>query len=170
MIHVRAGFGRPILLGLALLAASACSTVPPLANVHGSAEGLADSVLDALEARDRASLELFALSEREFRDHVWPELPASRPERNLPFSYVWGDLKQKSDARLGETLERYGGQRLELVQLIFAGPTEYQTFRVMRDATFRVRTPDGETEDVRIAGSFIEQGSAWKVFSYAVDD
>ncbi len=52
-----------------------------------------------------------ALNEIEFREQVWPELPAARPERNLPFSYVWGDLRQKSDANLERTLARHGGRR-----------------------------------------------------------
>ena len=81
---------------VALAAIVACSRAPPLANTHSSASSLASAVLDALARRDRAALKALALNETEFRDHVWPELPAARPERNLPFSYVWGELRQKS--------------------------------------------------------------------------
>ena len=56
--------------------------------------------------RDRARLDALALSEQEFRDHVWPDLPAARPERNLPFSYVWGDLHQKSNISLARDAAR----------------------------------------------------------------
>jgi hypothetical protein len=157
------------LILLALLAGSACTTVSPPANGHATPEDLAESILKALEADDRASLQRFALSEEEFRNHVWPALPAARPERNLPFSYVWGDLAQKSAASLDATMSRHGGQRYELVQLTFASETQYGTYRVMRDATFHVRTSEGATEDLRITGSFITNGGQWKVFSYVVD-
>ena len=78
--------------------------MPPLANTSASPEALAAAVLDALARGDRARLDALALTEQEFRDHVWPDLPAARPERNLPFSYVWGDLHQKSNLSLAQTL------------------------------------------------------------------
>ncbi|MGE0443783.1 MAG: hypothetical protein AB7P99_01040 [Vicinamibacterales bacterium] len=168
--HLRAGVSRPaFFLGLVLLAAAACSTVPPLAHTHATPEALARSVLDAVEAGDRPALLLFALSEQEFRDHIWPELPASRPERNLPFSFVWGDLKGKSDVALDQTLSQYKGRRYELLRVTFAGETPYGSYRVMREATFHVRTLDGEAEELRLAGSFVQQGNVWKVFSYVID-
>jgi hypothetical protein len=157
------------LILLALLAGSACTLVCPLANVHATPEDLADSILKALEADDQVALQRFALSEEEFRDHVWPALPSARPERNLPFSYVWGDLAQKSAASLDATMSRHGGRRYELVQVTFATETQYGTYRVMRDATFHVKTAEGGTEPLRVAGSFVEKGDAWKVFSYVVE-
>ena len=155
---------------LALAALVACSRVPPLANSHPSASSLASAVLDAVARRDRATLEALALSEVEFRDYVWPQLPAARPERNLPFSFVWGDLRQKSNQTLGQILSREGGQGYELVAVRFAGVTDYRTYRVHREATFRVRDSSGAESDLRLCGSMLEQNGAWKVFSYIVGD
>jgi len=146
-----------------------CSRVPALAETYPGAESLAEAVLDALARKNRAALEAMALSEQEFRDHVWPELPAARPERNLPFSYVWGDLRQKSAGALSETLARHGGRRYELVRVEFNGQTDYQSYRVHREATFRVRDA-GQEQTLRVCGSFIEKDGAWKVFSFVVDD
>ena len=153
-----------------VIALSGCGGVPPLTDTYPGVESLAEAVLDALARKDRAALEGMALSEREFRDHVWPELPASRPERNLPFSYVWGDLRQKSLGALSETLARHGGRRYELVRVTFNGQTDYQGFRVYREATFRVRDAEGQEQPIRVCGSFIEKDGAWKVFSFVVDD
>ena len=44
----------------------------------------------AREASDRRRAQALALTEEEFRDHVWPELPTSRPERNVPFELRLG--------------------------------------------------------------------------------
>jgi hypothetical protein len=126
--------------------------------------------LDALARRDRPGLEALALNETEFRDHVWPQLPAARPERNLPFSYVWGDLHQKSDQSLSAVMSREGGRRYELIGVRFAANSDYQTYRVHREATLRVRDSNGSEVDLQVCGSFIEQSGAWKVFSYVVGD
>jgi hypothetical protein len=142
----------------------------PLGSARSSADALAAAVLDAVARRDAAMLRELALSEQEFRDHVWPELPAARPERNLPFSYVWGDLRQKSAASLDLLLGREGGRRATLVAVRFAGEsTQYPSYTVHRDTTLTVRDPDGMTRNVQFFGSSFEKDGAWKVFSYVVD-
>jgi hypothetical protein len=163
---IRAVFASALGLGLVV----ACSRVPPLANTHPSASSLASAVLDALARRDRTTLEALALSETEFRDHVWPQLPASRSERNLPFSYVWGDLRQKSAQTLRTVMTREGGKRYELIGVRFTAQTDYRTYRVHREATLRVRNASGADLDLRVCGSMIEQDGAWKVFSYVVSE
>src|SRR5687767_11808089 len=111
-----------------------------------------------------------ALSEEEFRDHVWPELPAARPERNLPFSYVWTDLRQKSESSLAQTLASRGGRHYELVDVRFIGPTtEYADYKVHRRTELIVKDEDGVEQTVRFFGSTLEKQGSFKVFSYVVD-
>jgi hypothetical protein len=150
--------------------APACSAPPPLQNTQPSAEAVASAVLDALARKDEAALAALALDDAEFRAHVWPGLPASRPERNLPYSYVWGDLHQKSRAGLSQTLARYGGVRYDLRGVTFEGQTQYPGYVVHRGATMRVRDAAGMEQDIRVSGSMIEKDGTWKVFSYVVDD
>ena len=115
-------------------------------------------------------LEDLALTEREFRDHVWPDLPAARPERNLPFSYVWGDLHQKSNLRLSETLKTTRRQALPAQRHRFGGETPYAHYLVHRDSTFDVVDASGVAIALMVCGSFLEKDGVWKVFSYVVDD
>ena len=159
-----------LLAAVGVLSASACGRVPPLTNTSASAEALATAVLNAFARRDRVRLDALAVSEQEFRDHVWPDLPASRPERNLPFSYVWGDLHQKSIISLGQTIISHGGKRRSLQRVTFAGKTQYANYVVHRDATFAVVDDTGASESVRVCGSFLEKDGRWKVFSYVVDE
>jgi hypothetical protein len=129
------------------------------------------AVLDAIQRRDVVTLRSLALNEQEFREHIWPELPASRPERNLPFSYVWGDLHQKSEAALAQTLARHGGRRYMLVSVRFAGEsTRYPSYSVYRETVLKVRDEAGTEADLRLFGSSLEKDDAWKVFSYVVED
>jgi hypothetical protein len=143
---------------------------PPLVNTQRSAQGVASAVLDALVRRDRAQLEALALNETEFRDHVWEYLPAARPERNLPLSYVWGDLHQKSAASLTRTLNAHGGRRYELLGVDFEDRTDYGAYRLHQRAALRVRDASGQEDVIRVCGSMIERDGAWKIFSYVVDD
>jgi hypothetical protein len=153
------------------LGTAGCGSAPPLANTRESARAVAEGVLDALARRDRAALDRAAITEPEFRDHVWPSLPAARPERNLPMSYVWGELHQKSAASLSQILASHGGRRYELVDIQFGGEaTPYAEYVVHRGAVLSVRAAGGQPEEIRVCGSLIEKDGRWKVFSYVVDD
>lgn len=164
---------RPLLavLVIAAMAMGGCSRVPPLTNTSDTADALVTQVLAALAARDRTRLAALAIDETEFRDHVWKLLPASRPERNLPMSYVWGDLHQKSQASLSRTLAALGGQRATLVSVAFDGaPQPYGPLVIHEGTRLTVRMADGAEQQIRVCGSLAEMDGRWKVFSYVVDD
>ena len=158
-----------------VLHAAACSqpTSPsraPLANTFGTPEALAGAVLHALAARDRAHLESLALSEEEFREHVWPELPVSRPERNVPIEYAWGQMKQQSDASLGSALQRYGGRTLRFVRIAFVGETtQYTSFVVMRESEIVATDESGRDLVLQLFGSVMQKDGRYKLFSFVVD-
>ena len=157
---------------LAAMAGMACApSPPPLSGSYPSASELATAVLGALERRDVTALHGLALDEREFENHVWPDLPAARPERNMPMSFVWGDLHQKSEASLGRTLASRGGQRFSLVSVRFAGgTTAYDSYLVHRQTVLGVRDSTGAEVNLRVFGSVLEKEGRFKVFSYVVED
>jgi predicted small lipoprotein YifL len=156
---------------LLVLTAAACGTRgPALAHAAESPQALASAVVAALERKDGRALGDLAVSEQEFRDHVWPELPAARPERNLPFSYVWMDLKQKSDGHLARTVEEFGGRGWRVASVRFAGgTTQYETYLVHRDGRLTLVAEDGTTREVALFGSVLEKDGRYKVFSYVTD-
>jgi hypothetical protein len=157
---------------VALACVTGCGgSSPLLSNAYPSLETLTAAVAEAVQRRDEATLRSLALNEEEFREQVWPELPAARPERNLPFSYVWGDLRQKSEGGLALTLIRHGGRRYSIVSVRNDGEvTKYVTYVVRRDTVVHVRDETGTEADVRLFGSVIQKDGGWKVFSYVVDE
>jgi len=143
---------------------------PPLAGSFDSAEALASAVLDRLEARDETGLLALAVNETEFRERVWPELPASRPDRNLPIGYVWTDLRTKSLGSLRGVLAEHGGRRYSLVAVRAAGGmTQYDSYLVHRETIVDVRDQAGSVQPLRLFGSMIEMRRRFKIFSYVVD-
>ena len=88
----------------------------------------------------------------------------------MPWSYVWMDLRQKSDAMLQRTLTVYGGRHYELQDVRFDGPTTtHGSYRVSRDSVLIVRDASGQRHELRILGSMIAGAEGWKVFSYVAD-
>ena len=135
-----------------------------------SPEALSEAVLVALAADDIDRLRALALDEHEFRTAVWPDLPASRPERNVPFDYAWGDLRQKSNNALRRLVARYGGRRYQLAGIGFAGETtEYRTYRVHRETVLDLLDEEGEEVRLALFGSILEREGEFKLFSYVVD-
>jgi hypothetical protein len=159
-----------LLVGFIALLAFGCSAAP-LPHSHDSPEALARAVLKAIEERDAGALDALALNKQEFTEHVWPELPAARPERNLSADFVWGDLHQKSNVTLRDTLTAHGGNRYEFVRIAFLGDTTtYGSFRVRRESELTVKDPKGASRQIRVFGSMLEKNGRYKVFSYVVDD
>jgi hypothetical protein len=125
-------------------------------------------VLLALEAQDRVSLESLALSELEFREQVFPEMPAWG---RIPMSYVWSDLRQKSRNELSKILAYHGGRAYSVEDVVFdGGATAYETFVVHRKPRLVVRErTTHEEKQLALFGSVIELDGRYKLFSYVVN-
>ncbi|HEY8551646.1 MAG TPA: hypothetical protein VIL35_16925 [Vicinamibacterales bacterium] len=156
-------------IALALLV-PACTGSVPLTATHDSPEAVARAVVAALSRRDRAALRGLAVGEEEFRFLVWPRQPAARPERNIPWDYVWKDLSAKSEYQLRRLLATWRGHGAEPIAVTFEGrTTDYGTYRIHRRSVVTLRDANGQTRHVRLFGSLIEQDGRWKVFSYVID-
>lgn len=135
-----------------------------------SPEAAARAVLEGFRGGDLAVLKGLALTEAEFKDLVWPKLPASRPERNLPMDYVWGDLAGKSDANLRTRLGGWQDRGFAIVSLSFKeGVEDYGTFKVHRESVLILKDREGREQTGRLFGSILEHEGRFKVFSYVVD-
>ena len=142
----------------------------PLSHTFETPEALAQAVLDRLGRADVEGLRALALSEQEFKDHVWPELDTSRPERNVPFEYAWGQLKQRSDGFLANTVGRYAGRPLKFLRTSYRGETtQYKSFMVMRESEVIAADETGKELVLQLFGSAMLKDGRYKVFSYVVD-
>jgi len=172
-LHLFGAFPRSFLavLGAALAVGAplVLSSAPPAAfeRTFASPRELGEEVLEGLHDRDHERLAALALSEEEFKDDVWPEMPA---EGSVPAEYVWSDLRAKSARSLSRSIVRYGGRRYALVDLRFKeGTTAYGTFVVHRRMQLLVRDENGLEGAVEALGSVIEKNGRYKLFSFVVD-
>lgn len=174
MIRRRLLTSHFLLLTSLLLSACTQPTSPsskvPLANTFDTPEALAQAVLSRLASRDVAGLKALALTEQEFRDHVWPELDTSRPERNVPFEYAWGQLKQRSDGALDATVTRHAGRPLKFLRTSYRGETtQYKSFVVMRESEIVAADETGKEFVLQLFGSAMVKDGRYKLFSFVVD-
>lgn len=153
-----------------VLTVSGCARQAPLTHTLESPEAVARAVLDGLARRDRAALDALMMTRAEFDAHLWPSLPASRPETNMRADFVWNRLKHQSDARLAHTLAQHGGKSLILVGVELRGTrSSHGALSVTRDSIVTVRAPTGQVQQLRLFGSVVQQGQRYKVLSYVTD-
>jgi hypothetical protein len=142
----------------------------PLSAAFPSVDALAEEILRGIERNDFNGLIALALSKAEYRDYVWPELPASRPGTNLTVDYTYQGLRTKSVHALRFTLAEHGGRKYELLGVEFAGETtDYDTFLVHRDARVLVRNEEGNEGYLDLFGSVMEYQGRFKLFSFVTD-
>lgn len=161
-----------VLLALVCVGAAGCSAAPTafsLSPSYESKDAAATAFLDALWTRNRDVLATQVVNQTEFLRHIWPQLPASRPDVGMPADRAWAEQSQRNAAYLTQTLAEHGGQRYALVAVSFGAPaTPYGTFTIHPEATLMIRDVGGVRE-VQVFGSMIESGGRWKIYSLTVD-
>ena len=126
-------------------------------------------MLEGLAAGDRASLAALRLSRDEYVDVVWPELPASDPDLNVPIEYVWADIEARDRRALIRLAPQFEGLAAELEDVACTGEVEeLETFRVHTDCWVILRTPSGKHR-IQLFKDVVERGAGYKLFRYYDD-
>lgn len=167
-MFMRSGIRSVGLIGALCLStclALACGGDDALSHSKGSAEELAQAVLDGLEARDRAALEELLVTREEHRELLWDELP----ERTYLSFEVARELNERNTRKgLARALDRFGGEAYELIDLEFTDPPEvYETFTWHFGPRLRVRrVSDGREGELPILDVVLERNGRWKLMNF----
>ncbi len=138
-----------------------------LQNAERSEWALSVKALEALAKRDAAALGALRVTEREYKELLFPEFPAAGPGRTTPVDTHWYLLDMKSVKGLQEAVRDYGGENLELLEVTPAGGVEeYKTFRLLKKVSLKVRRPSGEQAQLRIFGSIVVLDGQYKLLSF----
>jgi hypothetical protein len=143
-----------------------------LINTKASINELLEILLENIANEDLKSLEALAITEEEYGRYIWPEVPWSQPQMNMPFSYYWGDHYQKSSWALRRVLAKHGGKKYTLIRAYFAkGEREYPEVKLYRDTRLIVKDEKGNEKELDILGSILElkEEGRFKVLSYIHD-
>jgi hypothetical protein len=135
---------------------------------RGSRDSLVGAYLDALEARDTATLAAMAISPAEFGYLYYPTTPQGRPPYNLAPELMWFLLDQRSDRGMEKALQFYGGQELTLLGYdCGTGESVEGENTIWGPCQVRLRTAKGDTVSPRLFSQIIGRGGRYKFLSYA---
>lgn len=136
-----------------------------LADAAPSLDTLVRTVLDALHDEDDDRLRRLLVTADEHRTLLWPELPESD---DVPFAFARSMNEANSRKGLTRALERYGGQRFEVISIQFTrSPEVYRSFTLHRGARVTVRrASDGRVGELPILDVVLERGGRWKLMNY----
>ena len=175
---LRAGIGFGLVLCLMLLYAaagfaekkSADVQAPVLSHSEPTMKKLCRRMLAAMAKKDRAQLAAMAITEKEFKTVIWPQLAVSRIKQwENRIDFVWSQHELKSSTCLNDLMSVYGGRRFSLKEVKINGEvSDYQTYRVHRNASLVVTDDKGETREINFFGSIVEQKNRFKIMSYNV--
>ena len=157
--------------GLSLTTSPRGAAIGRLQNSAASPETLAAQVLAAMVQGNIQALRELALSEEEFRQYVWPELPASNPRTNVPFEFVWNDVAYRSAIWMNRMTKDLCGKQMKLVRVLHRGKTvPYHSHQAWSDMVVVLSDELGREREYPLFGTLIEMDGRFKVYSYAPYD
>jgi len=141
-----------------------------LSHTFDSVEEMTRAALEVVASGDIDALRQLAVTRDEFRDFVWSGLDASRPERNLPWEFVWSQHAMRHERGLKRAVALFGEAELEFAAIDFTGGvSEHGHYRIHRQSLVEVHRPDGSTDTVRIFASVLEADGRFKIYSFITD-
>jgi hypothetical protein len=138
-----------------------------LEGAFGSAEALAEAVVDRALWDDPAALHSLRITREEFDTLFWPEFPQSRPAAGNRSGDAWGFHDAACRDGVTAILSEWGGRELHFTKLRFeVGFAPYTNFNLYRGAVIEAVTDRGDPVEIRAALVFAERHGRWKVYMY----
>lgn len=160
------GMHRWLSAAVALWAAVACqpSAEPRLTGGAASIDALAAAYVGAVTDGDTAAMHALRVTEREYVDLVWVELPDNMPEYGWTGDFAWKNLDQRSRRDAWRIAVDHGGPTHDLRGVRCQGGVEdHLSFRLHRDCWLVIRDPLSGDREVKMFGSIVEMDGWFKV-------
>ncbi len=171
-----------LLLVVAAVVMTSCAARYQLTNTAPSIDEIGRTVLAALYENNFKKLDAMRITEKEFRELIFPGLPIGKIKQwQDQYDFVWGDVNTKSRYGLRTVLARYGGKKFHYVKTIFkkkvttyetSGNTPFtkQTYKAHEDARIIAKDETGKEVELKLFGAIIEYRGAYKIMSFNIKD
>jgi hypothetical protein len=132
-----------------------------------SLDDLVRTVERGLAEQDTTRLLDLMINEREYREIIYPALPAAHPPINAPFETLWVTHYPDAYGGLMRILRLYGGHDVEILAVRFEAPDQdFVNFTLHENSRVDIVVDGRREDDRRLFGSVIHAGGGWKVLSY----
>jgi len=131
-----------------------------------SLEALAEAVVTALEDSSVERLTSFCLTEQEYRDILWANLP-EQETRGMPIEKAWGWVSRDVHKCSLRYMDDFGGSSLKLISV--TPPQEVRSYleiKVHRALRIKVSANGAEPEEWRLLNVILEYKGWFKVIAY----
>jgi hypothetical protein len=139
-----------------------------LGAAHAALDALCIDILDALKENSFERLDEMRVTEEEYTNHMFPELPESSPDRTIPVEFLWKMMDTKFRKGIRTALRDYGGRDFEFLEAIVTqGVKEYPTFKIHRKVKLRVASKETERVNViTVFSSVVEMDGVFKIIGF----
>jgi hypothetical protein len=147
----------------AIDSAPATSPAQRLEKAQPSARHLAELVLLGIREKDAPLLHSLRVTEREYKTHIFPEFASP----GNPADLNWQLVEWHSLAGVGKAIQAFGGEELELVDVIATGGVQdYRTFKLLNNVVLQVKKKDEPIRQRRLFGSIVVMDGEYKILSF----
>jgi hypothetical protein len=153
--------------------AAAGAEAPPaagqrlLAHAKSTEWELCEEVLRCLQKKDAVALNQLRVTEKEYKDYLFPEFPAAKTEVKNPEKLHWELLNLRSARGVQNAIDDFGGQELELLDVVPERVEAFPTYNVLHKVELKVRRKlTGEETQIRVFGSIVELDGQYKIVGF----
>ncbi len=137
----------------------------PFEGGHPGLEPLARAAVSAIEGGEAGALRRLCVTEREFREILWPEFPQSRPATGATAADGWYFLVRRNEGGIRKTVLEHGGHPLVFIAVKAGAVTRYRNFRLHREVRIVVSDAVGVTDTLTVVRTVAERRGVFKIYS-----
>lgn len=126
---------------------------------------LLETVLAAVDVADGPSTQKSAVTQSDFLNILWPEMPQSRPAARVPGSEAWDFLYNRNIASFNRTMGDFHHKGLRLVRFKVGHVDEYTNYRLHQDILIEAEMADHQPVELDLVRTVVERNGRFKVYS-----
>jgi hypothetical protein len=126
---------------------------------------LLENVLAAIDVADGPSAQKSAVTQSDFLNVLWPEMPQSRPAAQVPGSEAWDFLYNRNIASFNRTMGDFHNKGLRLVSFKVGHVDEYTNYRLHQDIIIQAEMADHQPVELDLVRTVVERNGRFKVYS-----
>ena len=130
-----------------------------------SLKELGQTILRQLGTRQRDSILTLCVTDKEFRDILWPEFPQSRPVTGLHHDDAWKILYARMHAGVVHANRDYGGDKYQFVSFTADSVMKYKNFTMYSKLKLNSVGPDGGLVSMTWLRAVVERKGRVKIYS-----
>lgn len=126
---------------------------------------LLEQAVLALDVADAPSLQKASVTQADFLNILWPEMPQSRPAAGVPGAEAWDFLYNRNMAAYNRHMGDFHHAGLHLVGFKVGHVDEYTNYRLHQDIVMQLETADHQPVELDMVRTVVERNGRFKVYS-----